>query len=49
MCPASPKAVPNSVPNASIGAKMPPGAPEPKHSSVVKMRVIKININMPTL
>ncbi|MNL43013.1 hypothetical protein D3C87_1655030 [compost metagenome] len=47
--PARPKAVPNSVPNASIGAKMPPGAPEPKHNSVVITRVIKINISMPTL
>jgi hypothetical protein len=27
--------VPSNVPNASIGANIPPGAPDEKHSSVV--------------
>lgn len=38
----TPNAVPSKVPNASIGAKMPPGAPEQKHSSVVSMRAKKM-------
>ncbi|EEX33465.1 hypothetical protein VIC_002923 [Vibrio coralliilyticus ATCC BAA-450] len=33
----NPNAYPNSVPKANIGAKMPPGAPEPKQISVVRI------------
>ena len=45
---AMPNAVPSSVPSASIGAKIPPGAPEEKHSSVVMTRAIKMNSSSPT-
>ena len=45
---AIPKAVPSKVPSASIGAKMPPGAPEEKQSNVVITRAIKINSSRPT-
>ena len=47
--PASPKAVPNSAQRQHRRKDATRRAPEPKHSSVVKMRVMKININMPTL
>ena len=37
------------VPSASIGANIPPGAPEEKHSTVVMTREININSSRPTL